>query len=702
MTYRLGVDIGGTFTDFAVLNEKNGQLVIHKQLTTPEDPSRAVLDGIRGLLEREQIDIQAITAVVHGTTLVTNAMIERKGARTGMITTAGFSDVLDLREEKRYDVFDLRLRFPEPLIPRWCRAEVSERCRYDGSVQIPLDETEVRNALTHLVEKEAIESLAICLLHSYANPTHEIAIKTWANEQYPQLYISTSSEVFPDLREFARWTTTCMNAYTQPMFARYLERIERGLKDLGLTGTLYIMTSSGGTVATETARSFPVRMLESGPAAGVLMSAFHGQSLSLTELLSFDMGGTTAKGALIRSGKPLKTYEMEVARVHQFKRGSGFPAKIPVIDMIEIGAGGGSIAHLDRRGLLAVGPRSAGANPGPVCYGQGGEAATLTDANLILGFLDPTFFLGGELMLESNPAREIIQTDVATPLNISLARAAWGIHDLINEEVARAFRIHASEHGFDYRQCSMVAFGGSGPIHALRIASKLKISHVVFPVAAGVMSALGLLASPLSFEMVQAQHCFVDDLNAGQFESSFAPLVERAMAPLLEAGIKRAEIDIEYRLDMRYYGQGYTIEVTLPEGSQPVTIFSDITRLFSERYATVYAFSLLDAPLEITTWKVEARGPSPTMIPGYHIGSQPTADPAAARKGSRPAYFPEQDGYVDCPVYDRYLLANGSQLKGPALVEERESTLVIGPGNVVTVDNYFNMIASPGLDGKSH
>ena len=696
MTYRLGVDIGGTFTDFALLDEDSGQLAVHKQLTTPDDPSRAVLDGIRELLRRQGVGIESITAIVHGTTLVTNAVIERKGARAGMITTAGFVDALDMREEKRYDLFDLRLVFPEPLIPRWRRIEVAERCRHDGTVETPLDEEEVRAAITQLVEQEAIDALAVCLLHSYANPSHEMAIKKVAAEQYPDLFVSTSAEVFPDLREFARWTTTCMNAYTQPMFDRYLHRIESALAGMGLVGAFYIMTSSGGTVTTETARAYPARMLESGPAAGVLMSAFHGATLTLPELLSFDMGGTTAKGALVQGGEPVKAYEMEVARVHQFKRGSGLPAKIPVIDMIEIGAGGGSIAQLDRRGLLTVGPRSAGADPGPICYGRGGVQPTLTDADLILGYLDPAFFLGGRIHLESTKAQELTRAGLAEPLQLSLARAAWGIHDIVNEDVARAFRVHASERGFDYRKCSMVAFGGSGPLHALRIAAKLKIPRVIFPVGAGVMSALGLLASPLAFEIVQAHHCFVDELDAVHFEAVFAPLVERAVAPLLKAGVPRGQIAIEYRLDMRYHGQGYTLEVTLPERSDRASIFGDLATLFAARYATVYAFSLLEAPLEITTWKVEARGPRPKITPGYRVEIQDTSDVADAYKGTRSAYFPEGDSYVDCPVYNRYLLPTGTRLDGPALIEERESTAVIGPGDGITVDPYANLVAELG------
>ncbi|MDP6875156.1 MAG: hydantoinase/oxoprolinase family protein, partial [Alphaproteobacteria bacterium] len=467
MAYRLGIDIGGTFTDFALFDEADGTFAIHKQLTTPDDPSRAVLEGTAALLTRHGLDLHVVTEIVHGTTLVTNAVIERKGARTGLLTTRGFRDILDMRQEKRYDVFDLRLVFPDPLVLRRLRAEVDERCHYDGTVEVPLDLVGAREALRGLVEGQHIESLAVCLLHGYANPAHERALGEMAAAAYPDLTISLSSEVCPEWREFERFTTTCINAFTQPMFDQYLRRLEAGLVELGFKGQLFVMSSSGGTLTPETARRFPARVIESGPAAGAQMSAFHGRALDRTELLSFDMGGTTAKGALIRNGAAIKVYHQEVARVHDFKAGSGLPVKSPVIDMIEIGAGGGSIALPDVRGTIQVGPQSAGADPGPACYGQGGGAATLTDANLVLGYLDPDFFLGGEMSLDREASERVIDANIAVPLRLSMARAAWGIHEIVDEDVARAFRIHASERGFDYRGSAMIAFGGSGPAHAM-------------------------------------------------------------------------------------------------------------------------------------------------------------------------------------------------------------------------------------------
>jgi N-methylhydantoinase A len=687
MTYRLGIDIGGTFTDFALFDEAGGTFSIHKQLTTPDDPSRAVLEGTATLLARHEVDLASVVEIVHGTTLVTNAVIERKGARTGMLTTRGFRDILDMAREKRYDVFDLRLVFPDAMVPRRWRAEVDERCQYDGSVEIPLDLDGAGTALKGLVETHGIESLAICLLHGYSNSGHEQALREMAAAAYPELAISISSDVSAEWREYERFTTTCINAFTQPMFDQYLGRLEAGLGELGFAGRLFVMSSSGGTLTPDTARRLPVRVIESGPAAGAQMSAFHGRALEQPELLSFDMGGTTAKGALIRNGAAIKVYHQEIARAHGFKAGSGLPVQSPVIDMIEIGAGGGSIAEVDVRGTIRVGPNSAGAAPGPACYGQGGEAPTLTDANLVLGYLDPGFFLGGEMSLDKAAAERAIERRIAEPLDISLARAAWGIHEIIDEDVARAFRIHASERGFDYRSSSMIAFGGSGPVHAMGVARKLGIPRVIFPVAAGVMSALGLLASPLNFEVARTRQVFVDDLSGADFAATFAALEAEAMAPLIAADIAAEAMTIGRRLDMRYHGQGHEIEVSLP----PDAGIDALPEIFQAHYTAIYGAALLDTRPVITTWKVEASAAPPQLAT-----ARPTATGAAKAKGTRQAYFGED--YVPTPVYDRQSLSVGAEIEGPALIEERESTVVIGMGETVQVDEFGNLVAelTPG------
>ena len=668
-------------------------MVIHKRLTTPTDPSKAVLEGIQTLLALSGVPIGEIASTSHGTTLVTNAVIERSGALVGMLVTEGFRDILDMGLERRYDLFDLHLRFPEPLVQRQLRHEVAERILYDGTVAQELALDEVREAIADLVHEHGIEALAVCFLHSYANREHEERVRKLIEDEFPDLYVSTSAEVFSNMREFERWTTTTINAYVQPMFGRYVSALEDHLASLGFAGRLYIMTSSGGSLVPDAARRFPVRSLESGPAAGALMSAHLGRILGLPHILSFDMGGTTAKGALIRDYTPLKKYETEVSRVHDFKHGSGLPVKIPTIDMIEIGAGGGSIVEVDDRGLIRVGPRSAGADPGPACYGRGGEMATLTDANIVLGYLDPAFFLGGEMRLDVAAAEAAISRSVAEPLNLDLARAAWGIHEITNEDVARAFRIHASERGFDYRNSSMVAFGGSGPVHALGIAHTLKIPRAVFPIGTGVMSALGLLVSPLSFELARSHRVALESLSAGQFEAIFAPIVEEASDFLRRAGIADRNIRIRCKLDMRYQGQGYEIEVPLPDGGDTEPRFAALANLFESQYEEVFAVSHLDEALEIVNWKVEAMGPEASLRTGYSLKSAGSDNTELRiRKGTRPAYFPESGGYVDCPVYNRYALSAGAELTGPGLIEERESTCVIGVGDTARIDAHHNLI----------
>ena len=691
MSYRLGVDIGGTFTDFALFNAAHNEMFIHKQLTTSDDPSRAVLEGSTHLLARKGVAMAELESISHGTTLVTNAVIERRGASTGMLTTGGFRDVLDMARETRYDLFDLRLKFPKPLVPRNLRREVAERVKFDGTVDRELDLDAVRTAISELVDL-GIEALAICFLHSYANPAHEKAARELAEREFPDLYISTSADIFSNMREYERWTTATVNAYTQPLFDRYLQRLGDGLAVDGFTGRLLVMTSSGGMLAPEAARRYPVRVLESGPAAGALMSGFHGRALEIPNLLSFDMGGTTAKGALVNAYQPLKKYDMEVARLHDFKRGSGLPVKVPVIDMVEIGSGGGSLAEVDERGLIRVGPRSAGADPGPACYDKGGKAAALTDANLVLGYLDADFFLGGDMKLNLVAARTAIESSVAAPLNVTVERAAWGMYEIANEDVARAFRIHASERGFDYRSASMVAFGGSGPVQAMAVARKLKIPRVVFPAGAGVMSAFGLLASPLAFELARSEPCSVTALDAINFASGFQDMEDEASSLLLEAGVDAADIRLRRRLDMRYQGQGYEIEVRLPDTNSMAEIFEDLPKLFLKTYTSTFSSNSLDEPLEIVTWKVEALGPEALLSDGFRLES--AADSGSALKGSRQVYF--TDRYYDCPVYERGLLTPDMEVSGPALIEERESTCVIGPGDVVLVDARRNLIVELG------
>lgn len=694
MNYRMGIDIGGTFTDFAMIDEASGAATLEKLLTTPHDPSIAVLDGVRKLLEAGRVPSAQLRSIIHGSTLVTNAVIERKGTPTGMLVTRGFRDVLDIALERRYDLYDLRLRFPEPLIARACRMEIDERMREDGVALKTPDLAEVEQAVRQLVREHKVRAIAVCFLHSFTNADHERAVAEFVRSRFPELYVSSSAEILPFMREYERWTTTAINAFVQPIADSYLSRIEKGLDALGFKGSFYVMTSSGGTVTADVARRHPVRMLESGPAAGVFMAAHHGRMLGIRNLLSFDMGGTTAKGAIVRGGNLHKKYELEVARVHEFKTGSGLSVRIPVVDMIEIGAGGGGIAELDDRGVIRVGPRSAGADPGPACYGRGGDSATLTDANLALGFFDAKYFLGGAMRLDRAASTKVIEARLSRTLDVDIARAAWGIHETINEDVARAFRVHASEIGFDYRSCSMVAFGGSGPAHAARIARKLRIPRVVFPSGSGVMSAIGMLVSPISFQLARTNRVLVQELTREAFAGYFRSLQDEAQQVLVDAGIDAKDIKVERHLDMRYRGQGYEIEVALPAAAGPGELFERIPQLFAKAYEEIFSLSYLEEPVEILHWKIDLSGPSPRFNNRWSLRTR-KAD-GDARKPSRKAYFPEAGGYVDCPVYDRYALAPGAVVDGPALVEERESTCVLGVGDRAQIDDFGNMVAEIG------
>lgn len=692
--FRIGVDIGGTFTDFALFDDALGRARTHKRLTTTNAPARAVIEGIAALTAEAGLAIADVATIVHGTTLVTNAILERKGAPTAMLVTEGFRDTLEMAYERRYDLFDLRLRFPAPIVPRRLRFEVPGRLRADGSEEAPLTLSDaLERELRQAVETYGVRAVVVCYLHSYRDDRHEKATERWLAERFPDLAVSASSSIVPFMREYERWTTACINAYVQPVVDAYIADLETGLAGLGFRGHFLVMSSSGGTLTPAFARRFPVRLLESGPAAGALMSARHGRALDEAHLLSFDMGGTTAKGCIVRSGAPLRRYALEVARLHEFKKGSGLPVKIPVIDMIEIGAGGGSLAQIDARGTLRVGPASAGAEPGPACYGRGGEQPTLTDANLVLGYLSPEWFLGGRLRLNEPAARDALRRVVAEPLGISVERAAWGIHEIICEDVARAFRMHASERGVDYRRAAVVVFGGSGPIHGTRVARKLRIPRVICPVAAGVMSAFGLLASPLSFEVVRSRRVALDDLDAAGFAAFAGALAGEATQFLEEAGVPLADASVRLRLDMRYIGQGHELEVPVHEATAQA--YNGLARAFTEAYRSTFGLDLGGRAIEIVTWKAEATGPTPGGDAPYPL--EQCTGRRVAQKGVRPAHFIELGGFVDCPVYDRYALDQGARLAGPALVEEPESTLVLAPGDTAVVDGASNLVINVGV-----
>ncbi|MGH7325335.1 MAG: hydantoinase/oxoprolinase family protein [Candidatus Rokuibacteriota bacterium] len=690
MRARLGVDIGGTFTDLVVVDEATGALSVGKILTTPKDPAHGVEQGIHALLDDARVAPGAIGAVVHGTTLATNALIERKGARTALLTTTGFRDALEIRREGRYDMYDILIDPPPPLVPRHLRGEVPERLLADGSILRPLDEAAARRAIAELMAA-GVEAIAICLLHAYLNPAHERRLEALVREVAPGVPVSCSSEVVPEIREYERASTTTANVYVMPLMAHYLEDLERRLGDLGIAGQLYIMQSSGGIALPGDAKRFPIRLVESGPAAGALAAAQAARERSESRLLSFDMGGTTAKACVIDGGTPLVAREFEVARADRFKKGSGLPIRVPVVELIEIGAGGGSIARVDRMGLLKVGPDSAGAEPGPACYNLGGRAPTVTDADLVLGYLDAEFFLGGRMRLDGPAARRAIEEHIARPLGIDGLEAAWGIHRVVNENMAAAARIHGIERGKDLRQYPLFAFGGAGPVHCWQVAQILRVPRILLPFGAGAMSAYGLLAAPLAFDFVRTHRERLDAADWTAVNALFAAMEDEGRRLLTRAGVPPRDVQVRRVAEMRYFGQGHEVEAPIPGGALAAESLAAITRSFEGAYGALYHRLPQGVPIEALNWRVTVSGPRPglAMTPRAAVGG---TSAEAAIKTRRAAYFAEVGGFVTTPVYDRYALGPGTVFGGPAIVEERESTAVLGPGARCRVDDGLTIV----------
>lgn len=681
-SFRLGCDIGGTFTDFVLFDEATGAYSMEKVLTTPADPSAAVDDGIGKLLDGHPGFVTRLEHLIHGTTLVINAVIERKGARTALVATRGFSDVLEMRREIRYDIYDIGAVYPTPLVERQWRREVAERVLSDGGELAPLDEAEARRVLADLA-REGIESVAVCFLHAYANPAHERAVERLAAEAHPALAVSLSSEVLPEIREFERAATTVVNAYVKPLVARYLARLEERLAARGATRGLFLMLSGGGITSTATARKFPVRLIESGPVGGALASVHLGRRAALGDVLSFDMGGTTAKACLIRAGAlPIAT-ELEVDRVHRFKRGSGTPLGVPAADLIEIGAGGGSIVAINSLGLLQVGPQSSGADPGPICYGHGGAAPTVTDADLVLGYLDAGYFLGGAMRLDLDGARQGIEREIGRRLGLPFEEAAWGSHEIVNENMASAIRMYVAEKGGDLAHTTLIAFGGAGPVHADGVARKLGVPRVLVPRGAGVFSALGFLVAPVSFEVSRTRPVRLAQADPAHVATLFAEL-EREAAFVVSDAAPGAPVDFARAADVCYAGQGHQIRVALAPGAGGLTRAAIAERFLAE-YRARYGYTYEDLEIELVTLRVTAsaeRSPAEPAAPA----PASAGDARAALKGERPAWSPRARGFIPHRVYAMERLAAGATLAGPAIVEENASTLVVGEDATAAVD----------------
>lgn len=679
---RIGIDVGGTFTDFVLLDDDSGASRTYKCLTTPRDPSQAIVEGL-GALDREVPGCLAdLEEIIHGTTLVINAIIERKGARTALLTTRGFRDVLELGREIRYAAYDAFAQMPEPLVPRERRLEVNERLRADGSVLEPLDAPQARRAVQAL-KGLGVESVAVCLLNSFENPAHELALKRLLAEELPGVPVSISYEVLPQIREYERTSTTVTNAYVKPLTGTYLRRLRERLAGLGFRGRLFIMLSSGGVTSAETAAEFPVRIIESGPTAAVIAGQYYSRLFDCPEMFCFDMGGTTAKSCLIQHGVAGVVPSFEVGRVQRFQKGSGLTIQVPVVDLMEIGAGGGSIARASRLGTLQVGPESAGAEPGPICYGRGGTEPTVTDADLLLGYLDADYFLGGTMKLDAAAARRGIEERIANPLGVSFIEALWGVHDLINETMAAAAKTHIAERGGNPQLVTVAAFGGAGPVHAYGLARKLGAPRLVVPPNAGVGSALGFFTAPRAFDLVRSHKVPFATADFSRLEALFRDLEAEGERTLRRAGAEGA-IEFTRSVEARFIGQGSETSLPVAPGDFGSTDPLELRRRFDETYARLYGRTYAESPVEFVNFCVRASLPVKLLsLPKISVNAN-----AKPVKGKRNAYCPIAKDFIPYTVYDRYKLPPGAEVAGPAIVEERESTVIVGSGAAARVDEY--------------
>lgn len=682
---RLAADIGGTFTD-VVLQTPQGRLT-RKVLTTPSAPEQGVMDGIGLVIQDASLQFPDVTVFVHGTTLATNAIIERRGARTALIGTQGFRDILEIGTESRFNQYDLMLQKPSPLVPRDLRFTVPERMDARGTVQLPLDEAAVL-ALVPRLREARVASIAIAFLHAYANPTHEQRVRALLQEALPDVTISISSEVCPEIREYERTSTTVANAYVQPLMAGYLGRLREALNAKGFQGALYLVTSGGGLTALETARQFPVRLVESGPAGGAIFAAQCAERLGENRVLSFDMGGTTAKVCLIEDGEPASSRFFEVDRTARFMKGSGLPLRIPVIEMVEIGAGGGSIAHLDAMKRVVVGPESASSVPGPACYGLGGKRPAVTDADVMLGLIRPENFAGGSIQLQPDRSAEALLADIGTPLGLSAEMSAHAVYEIVCENMASAARVHAAERGAVIGNHTMIAFGGAAPLHAARVAEKLGIQRLVIPSNAGVGSAVGFLAAPVSFELVRSFPMRLDDSFNSEEVSALLDDMTQAAHGMVQDDARTETLHIRRSAFMRYVGQGHEIIVTLPEGAIRTNHLSALRTAFETEYARQFSRVIPHAAVEILNWSVSV-STTPQKYPPFK------AAPALhdAKSGDIRKLFDGATGtHVDLPVYERTDMGPGSRISGPALIAEKETTTYVSSRYNAHLDGSGNII----------
>ena len=688
-SYRLGVDIGGTFTDAVAMDEDTGEISLVKMASTPQDPSAGFMQVVERALRERGVDAADIAYIVHGTTVVTNTVIEGKGARTGLIATEGFRDVFEIARQIRPKLYDIFCQKPPPLIPRYLCYGVPERLDYAGRVLEALDEEAVRTVARQLARQQ-VSSVVVCLLHSYANPAHEKRVGQIVRQEMPGVYISLSAELCPEMREYFRASTTAVNGVVLPIVNGYLEQLDRRLSDLGVGVGLHLMTSAGGIVSSPVARQQPVHLIESGPAAGIIAATAIGGLVGIDNLISFDMGGTTAKAGLVERGTPRIAADFEVGSAAMAGgKGSGYPVRSPVVDLVEIGAGGGSIAWIDAGGALRVGPQSAGADPGPACYGQGHTEPCITDANLLLGRINADYFIGGEQQLRPDLAAAAIER-VAAKLGKSAIDTAHGIVAIANAHMVGALRLVSVQRGFDPRQFVLVAYGGAGPMHANALARELQIPRVLIPQSPGVTSALGLLVSDIKHDYVQSYIQAMETIDFLPVNEVFHKLEQEAGQVLAAEGIAAADRSFVRAFDMRYVGQSYELTIETPGRDLERGDVEILNRAFFQDHERTYGFADPTEPTEVTNLKLTAIGA--IKRPAFAAQEPSTEDSSAALKGERAVFFGEAGGLTPCKVYDRYRLRCGNRFDGPAIVEEVDSTTVVHPGCSATVDRYVNIV----------
>lgn len=677
---KLAADIGGTFTD--VVLEAGGVRHSCKVLTTTESPELGVLTGVEQLLADTGIPAGDIDVFVHGTTLATNALIERKGAKVGLVTTEGFRDILEMGYEKRFDHYDLMIDRPAAIVPRALRFTVRERMGADGQALAPLDEMSVRGVAAELMARD-VEAVAIGLLHAYAHPRHERLVYDMLREALPaNVTICLSHEVCPEIREYERFSTTCANAYVRPLMSGYLYRLRERLAQRGLTAPLYLMMSGGGLTTLETAARFPIRLVESGPAGGAILASHIARECGLEEIVSFDMGGTTAKICLLSNGEPERSRLFEVARTYRDMKGSGWPVRIPVVEMVEIGAGGGSIARVDQLGRITVGPDSAGSTPGPACYGRGGKLPAVTDANLVAGKIDPAYFAAGKIALDETAARDALTTAIGEPLNLEGIWPAVGVTEIVEENMANAARVHAIERGKAIGDCTMIAFGGGAPLHACRLAEKLGISNVLVPRGAGVGSAIGFLKAPIAYEVTRSAVLRLSAFDADSANDLLTDMAETAIAVVAPA-LRGITPQITRIADLRYVGQGHEIRIPLPAGTLDASHGAQLRSAFEKLYRQIYGVTLSGVDVEIVTWSLTAASPAQPIEQDEPVAASATAQPA----GRRDVYDPGLGKVASVPVYWRFDLSPGAQVEGPAIIAEHETSTIVTASFTATINS---------------